>query len=118
MKTFWKVLLVIFLILLVIFLIVVGVAGVTFYQAMGLKERADAFAIEVNALREDCSNAGGVEVSLYELRDEIKSACRNPILKWIAEKNFQEDVCAQVRDDEYINSVLIEIKNNCGQSEL
>ena len=105
--------LIIFIILLVLVLIIFAAIGVTVYQIAKTKEKVDAFAKEANAFRENCTDAEGLKESAYALRGEIISACKNPLIKWFAEKNIQEGICEQVFSESYVNSTINEIQQNC-----
>ena len=96
-----------------LFFIILTVGGLIVYQAYETKNKVDTFAKEVDALKEDCGKVESLRDYLYKLKDEIKSSCKNPILKWSAEKNLQQSLCGQIHDDKYINAILEEIKNNC-----
>jgi len=117
MKTIWKALLIIFLVLLVIFFIIAGVVGYTIYQGYQVKEKADNLVAEINSL-ENCENPEDTRNSVYELRDEIKSSCKNPILKWAMEKNIRENLCVEVENEEYVNLAIEEIEKKCDNSSI
>ena len=112
MKTVWKIILIIVLILLVIFFIIAGVVGYTVYQGYQVKEKADNLVAEINSL-ENCENPEEIENAVYDLREEIRNSCKNPILKWAMEENIQANLCQEVENEEYVSLIIDELEKKC-----
>src|SRR3989344_5943434 len=114
-----KALKVILIFILVVILLAVIFIGYTIYQGVQVYNEVKNSGLidNIESLSEgDCSKLEEVKNDVAGIRQKIKSACRNPLLKRIAEKKIpQYDICENINDEE-IEEFLKEKRESCEAS--